>query len=364
MSGVFDSKRISPVICGTSVAPSPVMDLRKFADVSYILPVKAGAADRAGELAEYLGWLSVAVTEVIVVDASSADVFEKHNQAWTPGVQHVAPFPHLVTPMGKVGNVLTGVQLASCEKLIIADDDVRYDRASLERVATALDIADVVRPQNFFHPTPWHARWDTARILLNRMLGGDWPGTLGVRRSVLRATNGYDGNAMFENLELVRTVVAAGGKESVIMSTYVLRTPSTESHFWSQRIRQAYDEFARPGRLLWQLALLPGLLALAFTSHWLSLALFAFGSILLAEAGRHRAGGSRIFPASASLFAPAWLAERALCSWLAIASRVFFGGIRYRGTVLRLAANPVSVLRSRHRSMLDATQEPGRVPRG
>src|SRR5215217_4010099 len=114
--------------------------------------------------------------------------------------------------MGKVGGVLTGVRLASHECLVVADDDVRYDADSLARVVEGLRGADVVRPQNYFTPLPWHARWDTARMLLNRMTGGDWPGTLGVRRSVLRATNGYDGRVMFENLELVRTVLAAGGR--------------------------------------------------------------------------------------------------------------------------------------------------------
>ena len=38
---------------------------------------------------------------------------------------------------------------------------------------------DLVRPQNYFEPLPWHARWDTARTLLNRGLGRDYPGTLG-----------------------------------------------------------------------------------------------------------------------------------------------------------------------------------------
>jgi hypothetical protein len=48
------------------------------------------------------------------------------------------------------------------------------------------------------------------RTLLNRASGGDWPGTLGVRRSALQRTGGYDGSAMFENLELVRGEAHAG----------------------------------------------------------------------------------------------------------------------------------------------------------
>jgi hypothetical protein len=74
---------------------------------------------------------------------------------------------------------------------LIADDDVRYDAAGLDRMRALLDGADLVRPQNYFHPLPWHARWDTARTLLNRSLGGDYPGTFGVRLSTFRRMGGY-----------------------------------------------------------------------------------------------------------------------------------------------------------------------------
>ncbi len=94
---------------------------------------------------------------------------------------------------------------------------MRYDDKSLAQTVAALATADVVRPQNYFEPLPWHARWDSGRMLLNRISGGDWPGTLGVRRSRLQATGGYDGSVMFENLELVRTVLASGGRECVLL---------------------------------------------------------------------------------------------------------------------------------------------------
>jgi hypothetical protein len=317
-------------------------------EVSYILPIKSPAPASAGQLTEYLRGLSLLVREVIIVDASPDNVFQVHAAAWQGFVRHVQPARALTTPMGKVGNVMTGVGLATCERLIIADDDVRYDQSSLSRLATALDEVDVVRPQNYFDPLPWHARWDTARILLNRMTGGDWPGTLAVRRSVLIATGGYDGNAMFENLELVRTVIAAGGSEGLLLDVYVLRRPSTARHFWSQRIRQAYDELARPRRLIAQLAILPMAVTLAIGRQWLLMLLAMAASIAVAECGRRRSGGTRVFPASTPLFAPLWLAERAVCSWLALASRMALGGIRYRGRVLALAANSLALLRARH----------------
>ena len=42
-----------------------------------------------------------------------------------------------------------------------------------------------------------------------------------------------------------------------------------------------------------------------------------------------------MFPASTSAFAPLWLAERAVCSWLAVGSRVVRGGVPYRGRILK-----------------------------
>ena len=317
-------------------------------EATYILPIKASRPALTAEFTDYLRSLASTVREVIVVDGSPQEVFRDHAITWGGFVRHVPPEPRLATRMGKVGNVLTGVGLASCDRLIIADDDVRYDPASLSRLAAALDDVDIARPQNYFDPLPWHARWDTGRMLLNRMTGGDWPGTLAVRREVLRATGGYDGDAMFENLELVRTVLAAGGREAFFPEIHVLRRPSSAGHFWSQRIRQAYDEIARPRRLVAQLAILPIAVALAMTRHWLVLACGPTSVVALAELGRRRGDGTHVFPVSTSLFAPLWVAERAVCSWLALLSRVFLGGVWYRGAILKLAANPLRVLRARY----------------
>ncbi|MGH2500233.1 MAG: glycosyltransferase [Candidatus Limnocylindria bacterium] len=205
----------------------------------------------------------------------------------------------------------------------------------------------MVRPQNYFAPAPWHARWDMARTLLNRISGGDWPGTLGVRRSVLLATGGYDGDVLFENLELVRTVRAAGGRELIASDLYVRRLPSTVARFWSQRVRQAYDELARPARLALSLLILPVATLIAAADAGGVLVLVAAAAIALAETGRRREGGAAVFPATTALFAPLWLAERAICAWLAVGARLTLGGIPYRGRVLRRAASSERELRER-----------------
>jgi hypothetical protein len=333
--------------------------------VSYILPIRSATPDTSRELRDYIAWIA-AHAEVIVVDGSEPAIFAAHEREWGAGIRHVAPAADLVSPMGKVGGVLTGLRLASHEHVIIADDDVRYDDASLAQTVAALATADVVRPQNYFEPLPWHACWDSSRMLLNRLTGGDWPGTLGVRRSRLQATNGYDGSVMFENLELVRTVLASGGRERVLYGAYVLRRPSTTRHFWSQRVRQAYDEIARPARMASQLLVLPLVLALAVKGWWLAIAIGVAAIIVAAEVGRRRARATRVFPASTPLFAPLWVGERAICSWLALGARVFLGGVPYRGTILHSAATPMRVLRQRHAAraaqpaILPAPTAPGR----
>lgn len=179
---------------------------------------------------------------------------------------------------------------------------------------------------------------------LARLAGGDLPGTLVVRRRPLLAVGGY---CLLENLELIRTVEAAGGRAVWAQDLYVRRLPPPTRHFLGQRVRQAYDEFARPAQLVAALALLPAICGLVLRRSWRTLSVGLLGSIMLAEAGRRRAGGAHVFPATSALFAPLWLMERAVCSWAAVGQRVFLGGTAYAGGVLSRAATPKRVLRRR-----------------
>ena len=310
---------------------------------SYVLPIAAQkSASRA--LSGYLQRLSRVVRDVIVVDGSPAEVFDEHARWWGPHVRHMRPEQQ--TTNGKVAGVVTGVRAARHDRVIIADDDVRYRRAELVRMLALLDDFEIVRPQNYFHPLPWHARWDTARSLLNRLSDGDWPGTLGVRRSLLLDAGGYSGEVLFENLELVRTIRAAGGREAVPLDLFVARRPPETAHFGSQRVRQAYDEWARPARLAAQLSLLPAAVMLARKDSRLLIAGIA-SAVAAAEIGRRKAHGDRVFPPTSALWAPAWLAERAVTSWLALGTRLALGGVRYRDTRLINAATPMKTLNMR-----------------
>ena len=320
-------------------------------DAEYILPLRWAGDSGLAELSEYLrslvGWVAVTV-----VDGSENALFDRHRAAFPRAVRHIRP-DHHAGGNGKVAGVMTGVRCSDAEVLVIADDDVRYTRESLAAVVHYLKSADLVRPQNYFDPLPWHARWDTARTLLNRAWSADYPGTLGVRRDSLLATGGYAG-VLFENLELIRTIKAAGGTERIVPDLFVARRPPTARHFLRQRVRQAYDDFAQPRRLAAELALLPAAAGAAFLPAKARLAVLAGlagAAAACAEIGRRRHNGTAVFPSSATWFAPLWASERAVCVWLALASR-WRGGLPYAGSRLRTAAHSEAELRRRHAGKL------------
>jgi hypothetical protein len=310
--------------------------------LTYVLPLRSQRPP-TDELTEYLQGLSK-LCPVVVVDGSERSVFDEAHARWSGIVRHVAPDPALTCSNGKARGVLTGVGLVTTDLLVIGDDDVRHTAETLGRIAEQLETADLVVPQNYFDPTPWHARWDTGRTLVNRVTGGDFPGTLGARTEIVR--DGYDGDVLFENLELMRTVTARGGAVLRMSDLFVRRLPPSTPHFVGQRVRQAYDEFARPFRLLVWLSVLP---LVATRRHRLRAAgCLAAAVVVTAEVGRRRGDGRRYFHPVCSLYASLWAAERAVCVWLAIGTRLR-GGVRYSDGRIRRAANPTSRLRSRCR---------------
>lgn len=269
------------------------------------------------------------------MDGSEPVAFEEHYGAWSGLVRHV-PADGWPGRNGKVQGVVTGVRLARHPLVVIADDDVRYTAEALAQVLARLEHADLVVPQNVFTSWPWHARWDTGRQLVNRAFGGDYPGTLAVQCSYV--TDGYDGDVLFENLELIRTVARRGGVVRWAGDIFVDRVPCEPSHFWSQRIRQAYDSFAQPGRMVAEVALLP-LLVLAALRKPQLLGVVALAAVGIGEVGRRRADGRRHFSPTATLWTPVWVLERAVCAWLAVAEKAR-GGVRYSQGRIHKAANP------------------------
>lgn len=317
--------------------------MREGAEVEYVLPLRRFDRREEDGLVRYLAWLVLRV-DVTVVDGSAPALFEALASRVAPAVRHVRP--DAVGLNGKACGVLTGVRMSRHETIIVADDDVRYGDRTLHAVVDRLREADFVRPQNVYTAYPWWARWDTARSLIGRALGGDFGGTVGLRRSALERAGGYSPDVLFENLELERTIALAGGRVVVARDVLVPRIPPTLSHFFGQRVRQAYDDFAQPARLAIEAALLPAALVLVSSRSWRALAALAAAAVLAAEAGRRASGGAGTVPASSALWAPLWALERAVAVWIAVVYRLR-GGVPYAGGRIFAAATPVSLLRER-----------------
>ncbi|HEU5416073.1 MAG TPA: glycosyltransferase family 2 protein [Streptosporangiaceae bacterium] len=311
----------------------------------YLLPLRRSSDEGIGELTGYLREIAH-ICDVLIVDASPDPLFSRHHAAWMAFARHIRPDPALACRNGKVCGVVTGVRGSTAADVIIADDDVRYSHRALTEVLGLLAGADLVIPQNYFEPLPWHAAWDSGRILINRAAGYDYPGTLAVRRAAFLGAGCYDGDVLFENLELIRTIRAAGGRLAAAPWIHVRRLPPEVGHFAGQRVRQAYDSLAQPGRLAAELSVLPAVaLALGRRSFW-PLGLGAVAVAAAGEAGRRRNGGRAVFAWYLPLLAPVWLAERSVCSWLALSCRMR-GGVRYAGQRLPRAATPAAVLRNK-----------------
>lgn len=331
------------------------------APVSYVVPVRWTAPGPIAELADHLEDVAGWVDEVILVDDSPPPLFANHARRLRGQVRHIPPDAGRRSPNGKVDGILTGVGAARNEWVVIADDDVRWQRAELERAVALLEDAELVRPQNCFRPLVWHARLDTARSLLNRVFTGDpmfpvgdFPGTFALRRDFLIAIGGYDGTALFENLEMMRKVAAAGGRIDTRLDLYVARVPPSFAHFRGQRVRQAYDDWAIPGRMAFFLALVPALALLIARGRRRAALAIAAAPAGVAEIGRRRAGGSRHFPLTGSLLAPLWVAERSICVWIALWRRIQGTGVQYGRGRLTHAATTTRRLRA---ALAPATEE-------
>ena len=98
------------------------------------------------------------------------------------------------------------------------------------------------------------------------------------------------------------------------------------------------------------------------TTVWITVAGLAVGTAAIKAFGPVMFGGRDLHPLLGRiipLLAPAWVAERSVCGWLALACRLR-GGITYAGHRLPRAATPAAVLRRRSRPLRAAgSPEPG-----
>jgi hypothetical protein len=309
---------------------------------TYLLPIRRSSlsAKEAAELAEYFQTLNDAGCDVLVIDGSPPPVFEQHHEIWRSLCRHEQVDRSFGYLNDKVNGIHTGVNLAAVEKIVLADDDIRYAPAQINRVCELLDEFEVVRPQNFLAPLPWWARLEAARMLINRatLRTADYPGTCAFRRAAMLRVGHYDGDVLFDNEEIIRHFAREGAAISYATNLFVQKRPPRFRKWIEQRPRQAYEDFG----LRWKTAL--------FFSLPLLAALFAYGagmkglffyliflsavSVVLAAAGRLRGKASQYFPWSVCFYAPIWIIERTFSTYWAFYWHFAHGGYPFGDKIL------------------------------
>jgi hypothetical protein len=309
---------------------------------TYLLPIRRVRADgtESEDFARYFRRLAAAGCEVLVVDGSPPEVFEAHARAWEGACRHVPVDPRYKYLNGKVNGVHTGVALAGCERIVLADDDIRYLAADVERACALLERHEMVRPQNYLAPLPWWARTESARMLINRgvLRAGDYPGTCAFRRSTCLRVGHYDGDVLFDNEEIVRHFALSGADVLCATDFFVLKRPPTLAKWMEQRPRQAYEDFVMRAKTALFASLVPAALALALVSGAAALLTFvafvSLASVLVALRGLVRDRAYKFFPVYTALYAPLWVLERALSVYWAFYWRARYGGYPFGAALL------------------------------
>lgn len=308
---------------------------------TYLLTIRRVRFDEreAKDFVDYFRLLADAGCAVLVVDGSPRDVFDAHEKEWFGACSHVPVNPRYTYLNGKVNGIHTGVGLSAHERIILADDDIRYTASDVRRMFELLGNYEMVRPQNYLRPLPFRACTEAARMLINRawIKEGDYPGTLGVRRGAMLRVGHYDGDVLFDNEELVRHFRTRGASVCYARDFFILKRPPSLRKWIEQRPRQAYEDFVMRVKTTF-FAALPAALVLAWLAGGWRWALAfaaagACGAALVAARGLDD-GALRFFPAWLCLYAPLLVAERAVSTYWAFYWRVARGGYPFGDKLL------------------------------
>src|SRR5207253_2350585 len=164
---------------------------------TYVVPLEeqaAGSADDLRALSEYLSTLAVADCDVLILDAASAEEFERNRTVLRWVGRHVAVDARNRTASGAIDPVRAAVASAPCEKVIVAAPDIRYTADEIAAVCDLLDLHEVVEPQDYLDPLPWWGGIEAGRMLVHRSIEPypDHGATFGFRRSAIRGLRSLD----------------------------------------------------------------------------------------------------------------------------------------------------------------------------
>ena len=292
---------------------------------SYVVVVENGGEQGdLRELGNYLSTLGAAGLDVVILDASPCPLFERNACVLRWVGRHVAVCPEHCTPMGLLDPVRAAVNVAACEKVIVAMDDVRYTTEAIARICEMLEAHEVVEPQDYLEPLPWWGSIEAGRILLHRGIEPqpDHGATFGFRRSALRTmrvvtTAGYADDP-------VRRLAASGAEVFGAGDVFVRRQPGTFDSWIEDRPRLAGDDFSFPFKSAFFFSIVPLLFLIGLFGGMRMASVYAgviaFASIGLALNGR--SGASAFFPLHTCLFAPLWVFERSVSVYWALFRKI------------------------------------------
>lgn len=305
-----------------------------------VLENASRSSDDLRELAAYLSDIAVSNFEVIVVDAS-ADL-EENRRVLRWVARCVTARPQHLTAFGTVDAIRAAIDLASCEKVIVADSHVRYSHESLDDLCELLEVHEVVEPQDYFDPMPWWGGIEAGRILVHRSISPlpDRGSTFGFRKRAVRGLRSIDLTGAPQ--DSVRRLASQGAEVFTSMKLFVRRIPPAFSDWLRELPRRSDEEFAVPAKAALLFMLLPAMIVAAslggIRMTGALAGVIAFASIGLALRGR--SGAARFFPWRACFFAPLWVLQRSVGIYCALVWRVSKAGEPRRVPVAAIVRSP------------------------
>ena len=282
----------------------------------------AATDDEIRSLASYLATLHDTECEVVVVDRTEGETFQTRQRTLRWVARHVAIGGLYTLPNGEVDLLQAAVDIATCEKVIVAAPESRYSAAEIASLCTALERHEAVEPQEFVGPMSWWGGIDAGRMLLQR--GLDQPAgtgrTFAFRKSAWHPLRGFDERPCERQ---VRRLVAHGVELSAARDVFIRCEPPSFATWVRRRLREAAADALVPIQAVTFAGLFP-FLAFLFVIGGAELAggyagMIAAGSVVIAARGR--VGARYFFPLHACLFAPLWLAERAVTIYWTLFAR-------------------------------------------
>src|SRR5690348_2426922 len=219
-----------------------------------ILDHESRSIEKLRDLAAYLCELSILNFEVIVVDESPPTFIDQNRRVLRWVSRYVPPTAHL-------DPIRAAIELASCEKVIVADGQVRYSESALDEVSMLLELHEVVEPQDYFDPLPWWGGIEAGRMLVHRSVASipDHGVTFGFQKRAIRGLRALD----HVGDPISRRLAAQGAEVFSAVRVFVRRVPPALSQWVRSLPRQAEQEFAIPTKAALFFMLVPIAISLA-----------------------------------------------------------------------------------------------------